>query len=157
MGTPQYMAPEIISAPGQASPKSDLYAIGAVAYYLLTGRNVFEGATTVEICAMHLHDTPVSPSRRATEPVPSDLEAIVLQCLEKDPARRPADAVALGAALHQCALFGRWSVQDAGDWWAANQYSLPVDLGEQAHAPLSNTQIMVDMDERLEQLRRTAG
>ena len=157
VGTPQYMAPEVISAPGQASPKSDLYAIGAVAYYLLTGHNVFGGASTVEICAMHLHDAPVPPSERTAEPLPADLEAIVLQCLEKDPDKRPGSAAALGSALHACALFGRWSARDAGDWWIANQYALPLDVDHRTHAPLSNTQLIVDMEDRLEQLRRTTG
>jgi serine/threonine-protein kinase len=151
------MAPEVISAPGQASPKSDIYAIGAVAYYLLTGQNVFDGASTVEICAMHLHDVPVPPSQRTSEPLPEDLEAMVLQCLEKDPGMRPESAAALGSALHACELFGRWSARDAGDWWIANQYALPLGADDRTRTPLSNTQLIVDMEDRLEQLRRTTG
>jgi serine/threonine-protein kinase len=157
VGTPQYMAPEIISAPGQASPRSDLYALGGVAYLLITGRNVFEGGGTVEVCAMHLHDTPVAPSERTDAPVPADLESIVLQCLEKDPGRRPASAADLQGALRECAHYGQWSALAARDWWLANEYELPLGEGHRTSTPLSNTQLMVDMDERLEQLRRTAG
>lgn len=157
VGTPQYMAPEIISAPGQASPRSDLYALGAVAYFLLTGHNVFDGAGTVEICAMHLHDTPVPPSQRAAVPVPMDLEEIVLQCLEKKPDKRPNSAEALSARLRECSGYGRWSAHRAREWWLTNEYSLPLEGGRQGSAPLSNTQLMVDMDDRLEQLRRPGG
>ena len=103
IGTPLYMAPEIISQPGQASQQSDLYALGAVGYFLLTGRNVFEGGSAVEICARHLNDPPVPPSERAGLPVPADLDAIILGCLEKDPTRRPADAASLPEAQQQVA------------------------------------------------------
>jgi hypothetical protein len=157
VGTPQYMAPEIISAPGQASPKSDLYAVGAVAYFLLTGHNVFDGASTVEICAMHLHDHPVPPSQRTADPLPADLEAIVLECLQKDPSKRPGSAAALGSALQACEQYGSWSLGEARHWWIANEYALPLGVEQRTHTPLSNTQLMVDMDDRLAQLRRTAG
>jgi serine/threonine-protein kinase len=157
VGTPHYMAPEVISAAGRASPASDLYALGAVAYYLLTGYHVFEGASTVEICAKHLHDAPLPPSLRGAVAVPGDLEALVLSCLEKDPPARPASAEALAERLRACADYGGWSPQDAKTWWRANQYELP--LGEESgeHTPLSNTELLVDMDERLERLRRTVG
>ena len=69
VGTPFYLAPELITDASAFSPLSDLYALGGVAYYLLTGHNVFEGTSAVEICAMHLHDEPVPPSQRTTRKI----------------------------------------------------------------------------------------
>ena len=149
VGTPLYMAPEIISTPGLASPQSDLYALGAVGYFLLTGHNVFDGDSAVQICASHLHDAPVPPSQRTRQPVPEDLERIILQCLDKDPGRRPASAGELVELMSQCRDNGLWTREDARAWWVANEVSLPLDDEQQTHQPLSNTQLLVDVDERL--------
>ena len=89
-GTPLYLSPEAITAPGKVDARGDLYALGAVGYFMLSGHHVFSGATLVEVCAHHLHTRPVPPSERLGRPLPAALEAIVLACLEKDPARRPA-------------------------------------------------------------------
>ena len=83
VGTPLYMSPESIKSPDKVTSLSDLYAVGAVAYYLLTGQPPFEGESVVEVCGHHLHSTPAPPSEHV--PVPEDLEKLVLQCLEKDP------------------------------------------------------------------------
>ncbi|HKE17785.1 MAG TPA: serine/threonine-protein kinase [Kofleriaceae bacterium] len=101
-GTPLYMAPEAITTPDEVDGRSDLYSLGAVAYFLLTGHDVFTGRTVPEVCGHHLHSVPVPPSRRLGTPVPAALEALILCCLEKDPARRPADATALRTALRAC-------------------------------------------------------
>ena len=148
VGTPFYMAPELISDASVFSPLSDLYALGGVAYFLLTGRNVFEGASAVEICAMHLHDEPVPPSQRTTRRIPADLEAIVMKCLAKEPAGRPQDAGAMSEMLAQCKDFGAWTRQQAQKWWAENRSTLPVEEHEDTHSPLSNTQQLVDTDGR---------
>ena len=149
VGTPLYMAPEIIRNPGQASPGSDLYALGAVGYFLLTARNVFEGGNTVEICASHLHDTPVPPSIRAGLPVASDLEAIILSCLAKTPDERPDDAAALRESLLACRDAGAWSQQQAREWWQAHSARFADDASPQTAAPLTNTEFLVDLDQRL--------
>ena len=149
IGTPLYMAPEIISQPGQASPRSDLYAVGAVGYFLLTGRNVFEGGSAVEICARHLNDPPVPPSARAGLEIPGDLEGIVLACLEKDPARRPDGAAALRAGLLACRDAGTWSQDDARQWWQAHSAAFTGSVSPEAATPLSNTELLVDLDQRL--------
>ena len=91
-GTPLYIAPEAITSPESVSPQSDLYSLGAVGYFALTGQNPFQGRTLVEVCSHHLHTKPEPPSTRLDEPLPADLEALVLDCLEKDPTRRPASA-----------------------------------------------------------------
>ena len=88
-GTPLYMAPEAIAAPETVTPAADVYAVGCVAYFLLTGRPPFAAKTVVEVCAAHLHTTPEPPSRHAPAALPGALDALVLRCLEKQPERRP--------------------------------------------------------------------
>jgi len=88
-GTPLYVAPEVILAPEMVGPPADVYAVGCVAYFLLTGRPPFAGNSLVEVCAAHVRVVPEPPSRHAPAPVPSELDALVVRCLEKDPERRP--------------------------------------------------------------------
>jgi serine/threonine-protein kinase len=116
-GTPLYLSPEAIQAPDAVDARSDLYGLGAVGYYLLTGTHVFGGATTVEVCSHHLHTRPVPPSERLGRPVPAGLERLVLACLEKDPAGRPGSAGELRDALGDLDDIGTWSEADARAWW----------------------------------------
>ena len=116
-GTPLYLSPESITAPDTVDGRSDLYAVGGVAYWLLTGTHVFAGTTVVEVCSHHLHTKPESPSARLGETVPADLEAVILKCLEKDPAKRYADADALAHALDACESIDEWSADLASAWW----------------------------------------
>ncbi len=116
-GTPLYMAPEMILDPDGVDARADLYALGAVGYFLLTGSHVFGGTTAVEVCSHHLHTPPESPSARLGAPVPGALEALVLACLQKDPADRPATATRVLEALEACAIEPPWSSRDAAEWW----------------------------------------
>lgn len=115
-GTPAYLAPETILH-GQADPRADLYAAGAVAYFLLTGAMVFEGPTVLAICSRHLTDTPERPSLRLGRSLPAELESLVLRCLEKDPAARPQTALELGEALTKLTEGAPWRREDAQRWW----------------------------------------
>jgi len=116
IGTPQFMPPEV--ALGQPTDgRTDLYALGCVAYWMLTGRAVFEGAGLYEVVSKHLHGTPDPPSKHAPHAVPAELDAVVLACLEKDPARRPATAHALAERLAQVPLAERWGDDEARAWW----------------------------------------
>jgi hypothetical protein len=119
-GTPLYMSPEAIRAPGSVDGRSDLYALGAVGYYLLTGAHVFEGNTLVEVCGHHLHTTPQAPSQRLRKAVPEDLEALLMECLEKEPSKRPQTAAVLRRRLQSCRAFGEWDVERARRWWSDN-------------------------------------
>jgi eukaryotic-like serine/threonine-protein kinase len=101
VGTPLYLSPEALTAPERVDGRSDIYAVGAVGYFLLTGEPPFSGASILEICGHHLHTPPVPPSRRLGKPVPAALEQLILRCLSKSPERRP-DAATLEAALRQC-------------------------------------------------------
>jgi len=116
-GTPMYLSPEGINHPDQVDARSDLYAFGAVAYYLLTGTTVFDGETIIEICMKHTQEMPEPPSKRLGKPVSEDLEQIILRCLEKDPANRPQSAAELVLELSQCQRDGDWTIQDASHWW----------------------------------------
>jgi serine/threonine-protein kinase len=117
-GTPLYMSPEAITSPDKVDARSDLYAVGALGYYLVTGQHVFEGGSVVEVCSHHLQSSPVPPSARLGSPVPRDLEEVILECLEKDPARRPKDASALATALAICMDATDWTDERAVAWWA---------------------------------------
>jgi serine/threonine-protein kinase len=117
VGTPQYLAPESITTPNTIDARADLYALGAVAYYLLTAEPVFAGRTVLEMCSKHLVETPVPPSRRAARPFSADLEALVLACLAKLPDERPASAEALRAALVACEDAARYDAEEARAWW----------------------------------------
>jgi len=116
-GTPLYMAPEMITRPGAVDARADLYAVGAVGYFLLTGKHVFEGATAMEICGHHLHSKPQPPSERLGSSLPPDLEALILDCLRKEPNLRPQSAAALAERLEACDGVRPWTVQNAREWW----------------------------------------
>jgi serine/threonine-protein kinase len=117
LGTPLYMAPEAIAHPSSIDQRADLYALGAVAYFLLAGAPPFEGDRLVEVCAKILHADPVKPSLRAGRPVPESLEDLVLRCLSKRPEQRPANARELADALAECRDVPPWSSADAEHWW----------------------------------------
>ncbi|QDT80807.1 Serine/threonine-protein kinase PknB [Gimesia maris] len=116
-GTPMYLSPEGINHPDAVDGRSDLYALGAVAYYLLTGTTVFDGESIIEICMKHVQEQPQSLSERLGKPVSADLEQIVMQCLEKDPEKRPQSAYEVILELSKCQSDGKWSIQDASQWW----------------------------------------
>lgn len=117
VGTPAFISPEAVTDPDRVGPASDLYALGATAYFLLTGTNVFEGKTPLEVCTQHATARPVAPSRRTTEQVPQALEALVLALLAKDPANRPANARAVAAALRAMPERVEWNEGEAQAWW----------------------------------------
>lgn len=118
-GTPLYMAPEILTEQGAASPRSDIYALGAVGYYLLAGAHVFEGRSVIEILGHHLHSEPVPPAQRRGDAVPEDLSRVIMDCLSKDPDARPQTADELRRRLEACDV-GRWKQRTAQLWWEAH-------------------------------------
>ncbi len=124
-GTPQYMAPESILAPDSADARTDIYALGAVAYYLLAGSEVFDGKSIVEICSQHLHQNPEPLSARGVA-VPPELEAVVLACLEKEPDRRPQSAAELRRRLDACIVVP-WNAESAEVWWNSHKAELGGD------------------------------
>jgi eukaryotic-like serine/threonine-protein kinase len=117
IGTPLYLAPEAVTSPETVDGRADLYALGAVAYFLLTGKTVFEAATVVEMCSKHMVEEPISPSKRLGKLLSADLEALVLACLAKDRAVRPSSATALREAFLACKDAERYDPQTSRAWW----------------------------------------
>jgi serine/threonine-protein kinase len=115
-GTPGFIAPEVLRS-GAASERSDLYSLGVVAYWLLTGTTLFPRDDGGEEIGRHLTDVPEDPGKRRGAPVPADLTAIVLRLLEKDPARRPASALELRREVRAVGAAGTWTEEEAKRWW----------------------------------------
>ena len=154
MGTPLHMSPESILSPEAVEPRSDLYAVGTVAYYLLTGRHVFEAATVPELLRHHLKTLPIRPSKLVDQPIPKALDELVMSCLAKDPEDRPRSALALREALGACEGLGEWTDAQARSWWeqfravalrvepkagaetVAETIALDVDLKDRRPAPV---------------------
>jgi hypothetical protein len=120
-GTPLYLSPEAVNQPDHVDPRSDVYAIGAVGYFLLTGSPVFLGDTVMEICMKHVQETPQLPSERRGQAMSPELEELILRCLAKSQSDRPTDAAAVQRELATCDVPGAWSADAAATWWAANR------------------------------------
>jgi hypothetical protein len=114
-GTPAYMAPEM-GDEDKTDGRADLYSLGCVAYYLLTGRLVFEAATALQMYAKHLQDLPAPPSTRSPVPLPPGLDQLILACLAKKPESRPRTAVELARSLAAIEV-EPWTQEQAIQWW----------------------------------------
>jgi serine/threonine protein kinase len=122
LGTPLYLSPEALTAPDTIDARSDLYAVGAVGYFLLTGVPPFSGRNAIEVCGHHLHTAPVPPSSRRPGVIPAQLESILLRCLAKTPEGRPATAAALQREL--LAIAADWTQERAAGWWSNHTAAL---------------------------------
>jgi len=138
-GTPAYLSPEAIAKPDAVDGRSDLYALGCVAFTLLTGRPPFEGASVVEVCGEHLHAAPPSPSAVRGEPIAPELEALVLACLAKKPSDRPATAEELAERLARCGV-APWTQALAAAWWVDHG-----DLTYDENAATVSTELSIDL------------
>jgi eukaryotic-like serine/threonine-protein kinase len=119
LGTPAYMAPEM--ALGEpVDGRADIYALGCVAYYLLTGQLVFEAEKAFQMIAKHLQTPPVPPSERTSQPLSPELEDLILRCLAKDARHRPQSARELADALSRVPV-KTWGEADATHWWITRQ------------------------------------
>ncbi len=121
VGTPGFMPPELALGKEQVDGRADLYALGCVAYWLLTGTLVFDGDTPMEQMVQHAKDTPPPPSSRSEHKIPEELESIILGCLSKEPSERPASAQELAAQLKACVLDEPWTAERAHRWWEVHQ------------------------------------
>ncbi len=133
-GTPLYLAPETLTSQDTVDARADLYALGAVGYWLLTGTHVFGGKSVLDVCIQHLHAEPEAPSSRLGAPVPADLEALLLACLAKRPEDRPATAHVLRERLRACAAAGLWTNARAAEWWTSHRHQLRSGGAEPAAA-----------------------
>jgi serine/threonine protein kinase len=134
-GTPLYMSPEAIQSPDLVDPRSDLYAVGAIGYFLLTGQPVFDATSLVDLCQQHVAAMPDPPSQRLGRPVSPELESALLSCLEKTRAKRPQTARDLASLLERAPTSHDWPLEEAEAWWGRHERSqtassAPAALGD---------------------------
>jgi serine/threonine-protein kinase len=150
-GTPLYMSPEAMTSADAGDPRSDLYALGAVGYFLLTGQPVFEGSSVAEIIGHHLHTEPPAPSRRSSNAIPAELDALILKCLRKRADDRPPDARTLRDDLRRCRVAQPWTAAEATAWWRTFR-SAGVAAAQRSPMPETDElTVTVDVSERLTQ------
>jgi serine/threonine protein kinase/HD-like signal output (HDOD) protein len=116
-GTPMYLSPEAIDTPDNVDHRVDIYALGATAYYLLTGHTLYTGNSVVDICLQQVTKTPITPSKRLGQPIDADLEDLVMKCLNKKVEDRPESVRELAIALSGCQSARSWNSNDARNWW----------------------------------------
>jgi len=144
LGTPHYIAPEGLTDPDGIGPAVDLYALGAVGYFLLTGRRVFDGKTHVDICIQHVTQPPKPMSEMTKRPVPPALEAIIMKCLSKRPADRHPSAAALAEDLERLVDPGDWSREQARAWWQ----TFNAKVGSQPPTDTRTETMQIDLEQR---------
>jgi eukaryotic-like serine/threonine-protein kinase len=153
LGTPLYLAPEAITHPESLDGRADLYALGAVGYFLLSGRNVFDGPSVVEVLSKHVLEAPKPPSAVLGRALPADLEDVLLRCLAKEPAARPRSAEELMTALLACEDARRYDKSAAFAWWRTRGATLRSKVGRTG----STSPRTMAIDFRSRNLSRAAG
>jgi hypothetical protein len=153
-GTPLYMSPEAVENPKGVDARADVYQLGAVAYFLLTGRPPFEGKTVVDVLAKHMQERPEPPSEVLGHAVSVELERIILRCLEKDPDARFEDAGALVEALESCPVEGTWDQRQARAWWQRWIEDHQEELDGASSGGSAPSGYMIDLAERLQRSSR---
>jgi serine/threonine-protein kinase len=139
VGTPAIMAPEMVRFHAPVDRRADLYAVGCVGYWLLTGKRVFEAETRHDMLVMHAHQRPVLPSARVGKPIHAGLEAAVMRCLEKNPDRRPQTARELREMLGDLTFEHPWTEERAKLWWQRHdpmQAGVPAGRATEGRASL---------------------
>ncbi len=143
-GTPAYMAPEIILGERNVDRRADVYALGCVAYFLLTGQLVFEADTPMKMLLQHVQAEPIPPSHRTELPIPPEIDDFVLSCLQKDPDKRPQDAEVLLKMTLGCKTSDCWTSDLAKAWWHKHLPELtgPLSLGDPRPTPAGNVVVL---------------
>jgi serine/threonine protein kinase len=136
-GTPWFMPPEAIQNPAASDPRSDLYSLGGLAYYLVTGNYVFEHDSADAVMELQLNSIPAPPSQATQNAISPELDSVILRCLEKDPANRPQSAMELAAMLAACPRAAESTPETRNDWWTKYHSRLIVQ-------PAGAKQSMVD-------------
>jgi len=142
-GTPLYMPPEAVIRSDPIDARADVYAIGAVGYFLLTGTSVFPLGPVMEVCMKHVSETPESLSTRLGKPISPDLERLILRCLSKARTSRPTDAQVLLCELEACHVSGTWTPINAHEWWLENMKGstvIPTEASAAAASTFSKSQ-----------------
>ncbi len=137
-GTPAYMAPEVALGSESIDQRADIYGLGCVAYFLLTGQLVFNEPTPTAMSLAHVQKTPLPPSERVETHIPAELEALILRCLAKDPDQRPRSAQELAEAIESAAAIPAWSRAEAALWWSLNLPESPSAYASAGATPVSD-------------------
>jgi hypothetical protein len=145
-GTPSFMPPEALKDSDRSDPRSDIYSVGALAYFLLTGQHVFDAETVLELYEKHLTESPVPPGRRTTNPVSAELEAVILRCLLKNPDQRPQSAAELRDLLLASPRAADWTVAASLAWWADYQTQAAPQPGATQNPASSSLDATVRID-----------
>jgi tRNA A-37 threonylcarbamoyl transferase component Bud32 len=148
VGTPNYLPPEAVDDASRCDARSDLYSLGAVAYYLLSGTNLFEGESVAEVCRKRLNEEPEPLAARTGRPVCPQLEAAVFRCLARDPAHRPQSAHELIALLAASPRAADWTVEKRAAWWVAHRESMVKAETLEPHPPSSATAVDIEITDR---------
>ncbi len=146
MGTPLYMSPEAIQSPLSVDARSDIYAVGAVGYFLLTGEPVFDATSIVELCQKHVDELPISPSKRLGKEISTALEATILGCLDKVRGHRPQSARDLAQQLLKCPTAHDWSMEDGELWWSRHQRCESLTNQTAAHGAAEVVDQTIDLE-----------
>jgi serine/threonine-protein kinase len=146
-GTPGFMAPEMAMGKRGVDGRVDIYSLGCVGYWLLTGQLVFEGDTPMATVVHHIQSQPEPPSRRTEMRIPDSLEEVILSCLEKDPSRRPQNVMSLDTLLAECENAGAWNSEKAAEWWDLHMPRRAVSPDESAIGQDAHQQIVKHSDD----------
>jgi len=152
MGTPTFMPPEAIKDAASSDPRSDIYSVGALGYYLLTTANVFDAQNVLDLYEQHLTASPIKPSQRTPNPITAELEGTILRCLEKDQNRRPQSVGELRALLLTSPRASDWGLEARAAWWARYQAPENQRTGtrdSRASSPINAT-VKIDFASRIE-------
>jgi hypothetical protein len=150
-GTPSYMSPEAIQDSARSDPRSDIYSLGALGYFLLTAKNVFEAQSLAELYEKHLKEAPIPPTQRTANPISSKMEDTLLRCLEKQPNLRPQSAGGLRALLLASPHAPDWDGEARAAWWAGFESEDNRVATEAVHrrAPSLETTVKIDVGARV--------
>jgi len=150
-GTPWFMPPESIQDSAASDPRSDIYSVGALAYYLLTGAYAYDGATVREIHDKQLAGPPPPPSQRASQPVSAELDRIVLACLAAAPEHRPQSVLELRELLLATPHAAEWTVREQTEWWAQfHRQPLIAQIAVEGMAQTPMATVKIDINTRLQ-------
>lgn len=153
-GTPQFISPEAVSLPDQVDHCSDIYAVGALGYYLLTGGNVFDGESAFEVLQKHVSSTPETPRQRLGVAVEDSLEKAIMKCLEKEPSNRPQSAQALIAILRSSSAYQTWTEDQAAEWWREfREHQAARSRSDSPATAISEPTLQIQLDQRTRMTR----
>jgi hypothetical protein len=149
-GTPLFMPPEAFRDSARSDPRSDIYSLGALGYFLLTAQFVFEGNSDAELYQKHLNETPVAPGQRTINLISAELEETILRCLEKEPNLRPQSANELRQLLQTSPHAGQWSLEARAAWWT-RYHARNGRVGERAagEAKQNDARVKMNLAERV--------